>query len=189
MFKTAFTGLAMAAVLAISTSAHAGLIGQSFTLTSTSIIGSQTTSSTIIDPGAEISFGDANAPSWMVAGDAIDFGPSTNPIAPTQLHLSLGSTHNFIAGQDLVLTFDFGPNVDITGIGAITEAATVNLIGVVLDPQEIVLTIHDMYQVSFGDFGGGVTVKFQTVPAPGTLALLGFGLFGIGGMRRKLKAA
>lgn len=180
---------AIVAALVFTVPAQAGVIGKSFTVTSESTFGNQTTASiTAIDPGAEIEFGDANALNWMVTGDSIDFLPSGNPNASNQLQINFGSSHSFTASDELVLTFNFGNGIVLTGVGAITAAITVTDFQVALLPHSIVVTIGNMVEVSQDDFGGSFTLKFQTqdtVPAPGALALFGLGLIGFAGFRRR----
>lgn len=167
------TVLAAASIVwAGSTASYGTLIGQSITTTSQVNAGPiQQRSDTVVDPGAEINFGDANAFSWMVPGDSIDFSPYGNVNAPWALNIALGATHNFAPSDTLTLTFEL-PSPLTYGVAAITQAITVNQIAGSLNGNLLTLTINDMTEVSQGDFGGNVRVIFSTVPEPTTALLL-----------------
>lgn len=178
MFRRSASGrrgccaVASAYLLCCGGSAYASLLGASVTTQSqVNMDPVESRGDTVVDPGVEIQFGDANDFSWMVAGDAIDFGPRANPAAPWQVGIDFGATHDFEVDDVLTLKFSLPSSLEF-GVAAITEAITVNLITGTLDGNMLTLEIEDMWQVSQGDFGGRIEVAFSVVsvpPCPGDL--------------------
>lgn len=184
----------MFAVFGFHSSASASLIGQDITASWQAYDGINsspvfTRTDTVIDPGAEIAYGDAQSAqwNWMKPGDQIDVAPYPNPSAPWQYNLVFGPGHVFTFGTFLWLKFELPPELQYgnkTAIVALDNIQQVQITKPTAHTMEIL--IGDMWRVSQGDYGGGMTVHFNivAVPEPAT-GLSALGLCGVFALRRR----
>ncbi len=176
---------AVACGLLLAAPARAGsVIGPNMT-TSSQVNGGAIESRTdsMVDPGVEILFGDGNDFSWMVAGDAIDFSLSSNPVAPYRLDVFFGATHTFLPSDVVTLAFSL-PDGFAYGPAAIVLADNVGRVNGTKVGNVLSFDFHDLWTVSLDDFGGQLGVVFA-VPEPGTLSLVVLGGLGL---LRKVRA-
>ena len=192
MFRIARSGLAAAAaavlLAAAQPAAAAPFLGEEIETLSQFGGPPETRTETVASPGIEIQFSDANAFSWMLAGDYIEF--THNAIV-----INLDGAHSLTDVNDLHFEFRLttGNFWDI-GAMAIVKAINVNLISGSVAGDTFTLDIFDPENAH--EFGGLVEIRINNitdvggegpvpVPAPAALPLLAAGLLGIGALRRR----